>query len=109
VGGLFVDIYFFYLFKVVMYWLRARGSSEWPTANATVTAPPTSTSGYGCPSVEIVYSYRFEGELYNGFHEEPFLLVDSVTEYVTRFVEGSRFVVRVKPGEPEVSIVREGD
>ena len=77
--------------------------------NATVTAPPSTSSGFGCPSAEIVYSYRFDGELYTGIHEESFLLNDSLTDYVERFGEGRSLVVRVKPGKPEVSIVREGD
>jgi hypothetical protein len=59
--------------------------------------------------VEIVYAYRFEGELYTGIHEEPFLLADSLTDYVERFAEGRSVVVRVKPGNPEVSVVCEGD
>ena len=108
-GGLFVDIYIIYVFKAIVHWLRVRGSEKWPFADATVTAPPTSSHGYGCPKVEIVYSYRVEGELYTGIHEEPFLLTDSLTDYVARFGVGSSLVVSVKPGEPDVSIVREDD
>jgi hypothetical protein len=98
-----------YVFNASAHWLRARGSDRWLFANATVTAPPVSSSGFGCPSVEIVYSYRFKGELYTGIHEEPFLLADSVTDYVERFGEGRSLVVRVKPDSPKVSVVREGD
>jgi Protein of unknown function (DUF3592) len=105
-----------YLLKAIVYafhaaarWLRVCGSREWPSENATVTAPPTSSSGVGCPTVEIVYSYRLKGELYTGIHEEPFLLTDSLTDYVERFGEGNSVVVRVKPGNPETSVVREGD
>jgi hypothetical protein len=42
-------------------------------ANATITAPPVSTFRDFSQTVEIVYSYRFEGELYTGSHEELFL------------------------------------
>jgi len=42
-------------------------------------------------------------------HEEPFLLAGSVAEYLERFGEGRNIVVRVKPGNPEVSIMCEGD
>jgi len=60
--------------------------------------------------VEIVYSYRFESELYTGIHEELFLFGGHLlTAYVARFGKGNLLVVRVKPGEPEVSIVRGDD
>jgi hypothetical protein len=59
--------------------------------------------------VEIAYSFRFKGELYTGLHEEPFLLGDSVADYVERFAEGRSAVVRVKPGNPEVSVLCEDD
>jgi hypothetical protein len=98
-----------YSFNALVHWLRVCGTSRWPLANATVTAPPTSLSGIGCPGVEIVYSFRVKGELYTGIHEEPFLSTDSLADYVERFGEGRRIVVRVKPGNPEVSAVCEDD
>ena len=98
-----------YAFKASLHWMRICGSGHWPIANATVAAPPVSLSGFGCPSAEIVYSYRFDGELYTGIHEEPFLSTDSLTDYVERFGEGRSVVVRLKPGNPEVSVVCEGD
>lgn len=85
------------------------GTDRWPSANATVTAPPRSFEGIGCPRVEIVYSFRVNGELYTGFHEEPFLSTNSLAEYVERFGEGRNLIVRVKPDNPEVSVMRERD
>jgi hypothetical protein len=98
-----------YAFKAIVHSLRVWGSGRWPFANAIVTAPPASSSGFGCPSVEIAYSYRFKGELYTGVHEEPFLWADSSTAYVERFGVGRSFVVRVRPDNPEVSVMCEGD
>jgi hypothetical protein len=98
-----------YALRVIIRWPRVAGSGKWLLADATVTAPPTSLSGIGCPRVEIAYSYRVNGELYTGFHEEPFLTTESMTEYVERFAEGRSIIVRVKPGNPEVSIVCEED
>jgi hypothetical protein len=109
VGGLLIDAFLVYAFKATRNWLRGRGSEKWPSVNATITTRPTSSPGFGCDTVEIVYSYRFEGELYTGLHEEPFLFVGSLPGYVGRFPKGASFVVRVKPGEPEVSVVREDD
>jgi Protein of unknown function (DUF3592) len=96
-------------FKAFVCELKASGTSRWSLANATVTAPPISSSGIVCPTVEIVYSYRVQGELYTGFHEESFLLSDTAVDYVDRFGEGRNLVVRVKPDNPEVSVVRERD
>ena len=81
---------------------------RWPTATATVTADPDRIAGFGGSVVEIVYSYRFEGELYTGIHEEP-VIGGSDIEYIERFPKGRSFVVRVKPSEPEVSVVRDED
>ncbi len=111
-----MDALFEYLLKAIGYalravvrWPRVWGCDKWPLANATVTAPPTRSSGIGCPVVQIIYSFRFKGELYTGLHEEPFFLADSVIDYVERFSEGRSMVVRVKPDEPEVSVVCEED
>lgn len=98
-----------YALRVIIRWPRVVGSRKWLLANATVTAPPISLSGIGCPCVEIVYSYRVKGEPYTGLHEEPFLSTESATEYIERFAEGRSVVVRVKSANPEVSVVREDD
>jgi hypothetical protein len=111
-----MDALFEYLLKAIVYTLRSimhrlriYGSGRWLLANATVTAPPLGSHGLICPAVEIVYSYRFKGELYTGIHEETFLSTDSLTDYVERFVEGKSIVVRVEPGNPELSVVCEDD
>jgi hypothetical protein len=98
-----------YLFKTIVRSISTIGSNKWSCAEADVTAAPTASHGPGCPTVEVVYSYRFEGELYTGLHEEAFLLGDSQADYMARFSNGRNFVVRVKPGEPEISIVRDRD
>jgi len=73
-------------------------------ADAIVTDDPMRVGS----TIEIVYSYRFEGELYTGLHEEP-VFAGSGTEYMERFTKGGKFFVRVKPGEPEVSVLRDAD
>jgi hypothetical protein len=98
-----------YSLRVVIQWPRVVGSRRWVLASATVTAPPRSSEGLGCSTVEIAYSFRIEGELYTGLHEEPFLSTDSLTDYVERFAEGRPIVVRAKPSNFEVSVVREVD
>ncbi len=106
-GGFFIDVIVGYIVRSMRNARRSGGSTEWVLVEAIVTADPIKSSGYGGTSVEIVYSYRFQGELYTGLHEEPFFLPDS--EYMERFAKGRTFMVRVKPDEPEVSVVHDGD
>jgi hypothetical protein len=97
-----------YLFRSAWNWLSTYGSSEWPLAEAVVTDNPLRVQGFGRSTVEIPYSYRVQGELYTGLYEEPGF-GGSGSEYMERFPKGKSFVVRVKPGEPEVSVVRDDD
>jgi uncharacterized protein DUF3592 len=96
-----------YILKSAWNQINEIGSGKWPCAEAVITAEPEHLNGFGSSTVEIVYSYRFEDELYTGLHEEPCFL--SWSEYMKRFAKGETFVVRVKPGEPEVSVVRDAD
>lgn len=98
-----------FLMKSVAQSLKTPGARTWPCAEATVTDEPVVLRTLGCPTVEIVYSYRVEGELYTGLHEEPFLLADSLTDFVGRCSKGQSFLVRYKPGKPEISAVRQQD
>ena len=102
----------FYSFKAAIQTLRMVGTGEWSCAEAMITAQPIASIaslGVGCHTVEFPYSYRVDGELYTGLHEEPFFLANSTADYVARFSSGRTFVVRVKPNAPETSVVRERD
>jgi hypothetical protein len=97
------------IFRFSWSWLNSIRSKKWPTAEAIVTADPTRTyatlAGF---AVEVPYTYRFQGELYTGLHEEPsFGGVGS--KFWERFAKGRRFLVRVNPAGPEVSIMRDRD
>jgi hypothetical protein len=107
-GGLFIDILVGYLGRAISNWWRALGSKKWPSAEVIVTADSVESSGYGGTKVEIVYSYRFRKELYTGMHTQP--CFGSESEYMqNRFPKGRNFVVRGKPGKPEVSVLRDDD
>ncbi|MGO8797217.1 MAG: DUF3592 domain-containing protein [Candidatus Sulfotelmatobacter sp.] len=106
--GFFID-FLVVVFKRIIGQTAARGSDAWPLAEGTVTAPPRAKFRLGRQSIELVYSYRFQGELYTGDHEQSFVLGRSLPDYVKRFGKGSRLAVRVKPEDPEVSVVRNED
>ena len=106
----FADLYLVFLFKILGRWAKFYGNKHWPSVDATITATPSaSMAAFGCPTVEIPYEYRVNGELYIGLHEEPFLLMGSLTEYAAQFRAGSKLVIRARLDNPEVSTVREDD
>jgi hypothetical protein len=97
-----------YFFRAAQAWLNAIRSKKWPTVEAIVTADPARFTALAGSTVEVPYTYRFQGELYMGLHEEPsFGGVGS--KFMQRFVKGARFLVRVNPAEPGVSIMRDRD
>jgi len=99
-----------YIFKSLAGWLRARGSANRQSANASLTSPALAEPGYwGCATGEIIYTYRYDGELYADIFERPFLLFDSAKEFAARFAAGDVIIVRIKPGKPDVSVARDGD
>jgi hypothetical protein len=104
VGGLVRIL--FYLLRSIWAWLASSGVRKWSTAAAIVTEDPVRVAGFLGSTVEVVYSYRVGGELYTGLHEEPEFM-GSGSEYMKRFPKGRSFVVRVKPGQPEVSVLRD--
>jgi hypothetical protein len=107
-GGFFLGLLLPCVLKSAGNWLDAFGGGKWLSVDAAVTADPTRLNRSGCSAVEIVYSYQVDGVLYTGSHEEPFW-DSSETDYMKRFPRGRSLVVRVKPGEPEVVVMRDRD
>jgi hypothetical protein len=98
-----------YLIRIVIRMKKERGSSSRPVEKGTVTGSSCEAAPYGGPVAEITYTYTHKGEYFSGMNREPFILSSSAEEYVARFRAGGDVIVRVKPGEPEASIVREDD
>ena len=106
-AGWFIDILVVYLFRVVVRFVKARGSAAWIVCKATVTG-----SRYllkTCDVVEITYLYRLDGEPFTGISQEPFLSSTLAKRQVDWFPAGSEIVVRVNPTDHQTSIVREAD
>ena len=97
-----------YFFRSASAWLGAIRSAKWPTAEALVTSDPAPFRAFAGCSVEVSYTYRFQGELYTGLHEEP-SFGGVGTKFLRRFAKGRRFLVRVNPAKPDVSIMRDWD
>lgn len=95
-----------YLCRAAWKSVKNLGTERWAKAEGVVTDDPAFLEGLST-TVEIPYSYRFNGELYTGLHAEPVFLSES--DYKDRFTKGRHFIIRVKPSAPEVSLVREKD
>lgn len=102
-GWLAIDIFLGYLVRAFSNWWKTLGSKRWPLVEAVVTAHPIKSDGFGGTKVDVVYSYRFQDERYTGMHTEP--CVGSESEYMQRFPRRRSVRVRVKPGEPDVSVL----
>jgi hypothetical protein len=104
-SGWFFDIFVEYLFRVLGRAFKRRRSRGWPMAKATVVSSACPIAGYGCNVAEVVYTYRVNGELHSGTNEKPFISHDSGENYINHYPPGTEFNIRVKPDDPEVSIV----
>jgi hypothetical protein len=98
------------LFRVLARSLRVRRSRGWRETTATVAgANCRSSSSSPCAVVEIVYTYPSDEGLCGGADEKPFFLKSSAERYACQFTRGDSLVIRVKPGDTEISVVRDED
>ena len=67
-GGLFIDIFLEYFFRVLAHGLNLARSRKWPIADATVLSADCPLATYGCEVATIYYEYAINGEKYgDGF------------------------------------------
>ncbi len=106
-GGLFIDIFVVYLVRILYRSRRRLGTSAWDLREAKVVSISRPPAGYGCPVVEVVYSYAESDRTCWGSADIPFIWRSSADDYVGRHPVGSVLVVRVKPGDPDISTLPE--
>ena len=97
-----------YLFKSTVRLLGLRGSRLWPIQPAKV-ASVNCWKKLGGSVVELIYVYTVEGSIYSNVDEIPFLSKHSAKKYASRFEKGEKLMVRRKPSQPAISVVREDD
>jgi hypothetical protein len=85
------------------------GSDKWPITTATVFFTDESAANSSYPTATVAYSYEFDGNSFEGGTDKPFISRASAKQYLGRFPKGSSLKIRVKPGEPEISVFRDGD
>jgi phage tail tube protein FII len=108
-GGWFVDIIVEYIYRVVARAIRMRGITHWPIAKGKVNDSACPPVVYGCDVAAVYYEYHHNGEIYTGIDEKPFLFQISGKDYLERFPRDTEIVVRLRPEDPSVSFLREGD
>lgn len=106
--GWYLDVVIGYLIRNLIHTFRARRSGDWPVETATVGSSrcPSSVGG---PVAEVGYMYTHEESYFAGIHRKPFMSRDSAEAYAAKFPPGSKIIARVRPGEPETSLVCDED
>lgn len=104
---MFADVLVVFIVRAAIQLYRSSTARRWPTVKAKVMTAQEGSAV--CVVVELSYKYRIDGELYTGTHNEPFFWPGSARSYLEQCATGNELVVRVKPGDPESSVVRERD
>jgi hypothetical protein len=103
-GGFFLGIIVEYLIRVTGRAIKRRRSRTWPTTKATAVSSRFDKAS-SCNLTEVVYTYRSNGEPYSGMDKKPFWFSSNAEIYIRDLPPGSEFIVRMKPNDPEISIV----
>jgi hypothetical protein len=103
--GWYFDVVVGFLIRIVIRFVKLRRSEAWPVENGTISAATCPAAIYGGPVAELGYTYIHNGEYYSGVHTKAFMLKSSAEDYVSKIHIGSQIPVRVKPTDPETSVV----
>ena len=103
-GGLFIDIFIEYIFRIFFQGMHLLRSRTWPIATATVLSADCPDAAYGCQVATVYYEYVVNGEKYGDWFGKPFISKNSGEEYAAPIVKAAQFKVRVKPDDPTKSI-----
>jgi len=107
--GWYLDVIVGYLIRLVIRLVKAHGTDAWPVEKAKVSASSCPPAPYGGPFAEVCYTYVHEGGYFSGIHRRGFILRSSAEDYAARFPTDSGMIVRLKPRQPETSIVCDED
>ena len=103
--GWYFDVVVGFLIRTVIRFVKLRSSGAWPVENGTLVAATCPAASYGGPVAELGYTYIHNGEYYSGVQTKAFMLKSSAEDYVSKIHIGSQIAVRVKPTDPEKSVV----
>jgi hypothetical protein len=107
IAGWYVDIIVGYLVRTLVRFIQTWQSEGWPVERGTISSAICPPASYGGPVAELGYTYIHKGEYYSGVHRKAFVLRSSAEDYVGQIPIGAEIPVRVKPTQPEASVVVE--
>ena len=97
-----------YLVLATIQLFKARRARTWPKATARITAVHDPMT-WGGPARDITFAYTWDGKPHTGTLRKVFVFESSAKQYSGSFSRGTDIVIRLKPGEPGVSIMRDED
>jgi hypothetical protein len=97
------------IYLAILIWrsLREGRTREWAVVTADVCGDPFLTASPR--RVTLVYAYHSEGKRRYGSYDVLFFSRDRAQECAQFFVKGSHVRVRVKPENPDISVIRRAD
>ena len=99
---LFADIYIVYLARILWRLVALLRSRRWGRATGTILG--VHLNGVYFKSVSVDYEYGAESPKYASTFVKPFLIESSAKAYSDRLKRGMSFTIRIKTGDPEVSV-----
>ena len=102
---LFIGPLLTYLTWAVTRSFRISKSATWQEAKAKVSRVIFKDERFYGHVAEIHYEYSMNERQYSGVHKERFLRRDPGRRYAKQFTTRTELEIRVKPNEPQDSIV----
>ena len=103
-AGWFLDVLVEYLLRISARAVKLMRSLKWPVIDGTILSADCQDVSYGCPVASIYYEYIYDGMSYADCYKKPFLVHASGVAYAELFLKGTNIKLRLKPGEPSVSV-----
>lgn len=107
-AGLVLNVFVEYFFRVLGRAISLLRSHGWPLQKGTALSARCQQASFGCTLADVDYEYVVDGVKYGDSYAKPFLWQESGVDYAESFVKGQEFKVRLKPGDPSVSVAEPG-
>jgi hypothetical protein len=107
--GFVLDIFVEYLARQLVRLVRSWNARSWKIVKARITRSAYRAGGLGCAVADVAYTYEVNGRAYSAKNSVPFIFDMSARDYVAHYSPNTDLLTRVKPNDPNVSVVREND
>ena len=109
-GGLVIDVVIAYLIKSALRFYRFWGSRNWKSVPAKIDSSRLDGSFvWNCYEADVAYTYKFEGQTFSAIDSKPYFIQNSAKLRVERYRAGETATIRVNPGQPQKSVLRQAD